>query len=185
VGRSTFREAARTLEFFGMAAVQRGSGGGLTVLEPDPSMVIETAVLYLRYFGLEQVNTTALAEWLQAQVAALIGARATHQELHELIEEVQALAQMAPRARPAAATRILRRWASLANNRVLALSTQIVSTAQTLHGSKSGIAKSRVNHTRTLTAAAAALRVATAGSSEQALAKALAHVETSVRACVG
>lgn len=183
VGRSTFREAVRTLEFFGVATVQRGSNGGLTVLEPDPSMVIETAVLYLQYLGLEQTNTDALADWLQVHMAKLIAARATHQELHQLIEEVQALAQTKPRSQAPRAGQLLHRWCNLADNRVLALCTEIVWAARSAaRGSKGSRSKAQADYARTLSAAASGLRVATAGSSEQALAKALVHVAGGVSA---
>ena len=182
VGRSTFREAVRTLEFFGMATVQRGSGGGLSVIEPDPSMVIETAVLYLQYFGLQSSSIESLADWLQGEMARMIGARATHQELHTLVGEIQNVTETPPRARAERVAQVVRQWGPLADNRVLSLMNEIVVAALgSIEQSSRTRTVSRDLHRRTLTTVATELRKATAGPSVQALTNSLFQVAKALR----
>lgn len=49
VSRAVFREAVRLVEHQQMATMRRGPGGGLTVTEPDPSVVRNAARVYLRH----------------------------------------------------------------------------------------------------------------------------------------
>jgi DNA-binding FadR family transcriptional regulator len=63
ISRSTFREAVRLLEHHNVAVMRRGPGGGLVVVEPDASAVIDAVAVYLEY---RHVNTTALFETRRA-----------------------------------------------------------------------------------------------------------------------
>ena len=51
VSRSVFRESVRILEHYSIARMRRGPGGGLVVLEPDPTSGIRTTALYLDFRG--------------------------------------------------------------------------------------------------------------------------------------
>lgn len=51
VSRSVFREAIRILEHYSVARMRRGPGGGLVVLEPDPTSSVRTIALYLSFRG--------------------------------------------------------------------------------------------------------------------------------------
>lgn len=52
VSRSVFREAVRLLEHHRVAAMRRGPGGGLFVVEPDAGAVTDVVALYLARRGL-------------------------------------------------------------------------------------------------------------------------------------
>lgn len=52
VSRSIFREAIRILEHYSVARMRRGPGGGLVVLEPDPTSSVRTVALYLSFRGM-------------------------------------------------------------------------------------------------------------------------------------
>jgi DNA-binding FadR family transcriptional regulator len=49
VGRPVLRQAVRLLEHQSVAAMRRGPGGGLVVVEPDADLVTEAIALYLQY----------------------------------------------------------------------------------------------------------------------------------------
>jgi DNA-binding FadR family transcriptional regulator len=49
VGRPVLRQAVRVLEHQSVAAMRRGPGGGLVVVEPDADSVTEAIALYLEY----------------------------------------------------------------------------------------------------------------------------------------
>jgi DNA-binding FadR family transcriptional regulator len=49
VGRPVLRQAVRLLEHQSVAAMRRGPGGGLVVVEPDANFVTEAIALYLQY----------------------------------------------------------------------------------------------------------------------------------------
>ncbi|MFF0818206.1 FadR/GntR family transcriptional regulator [Rhodococcus sp. NPDC003318] len=51
VSRSVFRESVRILEHYSVARMRPGPGGGLVVLEPDPTSSIRTAALCLDFRG--------------------------------------------------------------------------------------------------------------------------------------
>lgn len=52
VSRAILREAVRIIEHHRVAAMRRGPGGGLFVIEPDPSAVTEMVALYLERQGI-------------------------------------------------------------------------------------------------------------------------------------
>lgn len=56
VSRSIFREAVRILEHYSVARMRRGPGGGLVVLEPDPTSSVRTVALYLGFRGVTVEN---------------------------------------------------------------------------------------------------------------------------------
>jgi DNA-binding FadR family transcriptional regulator len=64
ISRNAFREAVRVLEYYGIANMRRGVGGGLVVTDPDPSRVVDTVLAYLDFLRLEP------EQLLQARVAA-------------------------------------------------------------------------------------------------------------------
>lgn len=59
VSRAVFREAARLVEHHQVARMRRGRNGGLVVVEPDASAVVEAVSIYLEYL---QVSTRDLFE---------------------------------------------------------------------------------------------------------------------------
>lgn len=62
VSRSTFREAVRILEHYSVARMRRGPGGGLVVLEPDPTSSMRMVVLYLGYRGVTVEHLRAVRD---------------------------------------------------------------------------------------------------------------------------
>lgn len=59
VSRAVFREAARLVEHHQVARMRRGRNGGLVVVEPDASAVVEAVSIYLEYL---RVGTRDLFE---------------------------------------------------------------------------------------------------------------------------
>ncbi|HEY3686045.1 MAG TPA: FCD domain-containing protein [Streptosporangiaceae bacterium] len=59
VSRAVFREAARLVEHDQVARMRRGRNGGLVVVEPDASAVVEAVSIYLEYL---RVSTRELFE---------------------------------------------------------------------------------------------------------------------------
>lgn len=59
VSRAVFREAARLVEHHQVARMRRGRNGGLVVVEPDASAVVEAVSIYLEHLG---VSTRELFE---------------------------------------------------------------------------------------------------------------------------
>ncbi|MCO1657036.1 FadR/GntR family transcriptional regulator [Pseudonocardia humida] len=73
ISRGTFREAVRVLEYYGIAAMRRGVGGGLVVREPDPSRVVGTVVAYLDFLRIEPeqlLQARAAVELATVELAA-------------------------------------------------------------------------------------------------------------------
>ncbi|PBC47951.1 GntR family transcriptional regulator [Rhodococcus sp. ACS1] len=62
VSRSVFRESIRILEHYSVARMRRGPGGGLVVLEPDPTSSIRTIALYLDFRGVTVEHLRAVRE---------------------------------------------------------------------------------------------------------------------------
>jgi DNA-binding FadR family transcriptional regulator len=128
VGRSTLREAIRTLEMFGMARSLRGSTGGLVVSEQNPSLVIDTAVLFIRYVTTETRDISRVLLRLAQEHGQLAARHVTHRELLALREAArEALAARSPGEK---VLQLRRQWAALANNRLLALVVEILATAR-------------------------------------------------------
>ncbi|MGC5255706.1 FadR/GntR family transcriptional regulator [Gordonia sp. DT218] len=68
VSRSVFREAIRILEYYRVAQMRRGPGGGLVVLAPDPLATVETIALYLDYRGISIDDLRAVRDELEMGV---------------------------------------------------------------------------------------------------------------------
>lgn len=87
--RAVFREALRSLEFFGVATVKRGGSGGLAVALPNPMATIDTAVLYLKYLRPDDAELRAFQQRLESDAIRLAAARASYAELNSLVESVR------------------------------------------------------------------------------------------------
>lgn len=68
--RSTFREAVRLLEHHNVAVMRKGPGGGLVVVAPDASAVIDAVALYLEY---REVDSAGLFQTRRALELTAIG----------------------------------------------------------------------------------------------------------------
>jgi DNA-binding FadR family transcriptional regulator len=60
VSRAILREAVQLLEHYDLAAMRRGPGGGLIVLEPRLSAVTDVIALYLEYHGISSADVFEL-----------------------------------------------------------------------------------------------------------------------------
>ncbi|MBH0123602.1 FadR family transcriptional regulator [Rhodococcus sp. CX] len=65
VSRSVFRESVRILEHYSIARMRRGPGGGLVVLEPDPTSSIRTVALYLDFRRVTAEHLRAVREEIE------------------------------------------------------------------------------------------------------------------------
>lgn len=65
VSRSVFRESVRILEHYSVACMRRGPGGGLVVLEPDPTFSIRTTALYLDFRRVTEEHLCSVREEIE------------------------------------------------------------------------------------------------------------------------
>ena len=77
VSRAAFREAVRILEYYGVAEMRRGPGGGLVVGEPELDRVVATVVTYLEHVGMDADRLHEVRSAVDAATCALAAERAT------------------------------------------------------------------------------------------------------------
>ena len=65
VSRAVLREAVRILEHHSVVRMRRGPGGGLVILEPDPTASIHTMALYLDHQGLSPDHLRVVREAIE------------------------------------------------------------------------------------------------------------------------
>lgn len=94
--RATIAETLRMLEFLGVIRVRRGRWAGAQVIEPDPSAVVDAAVLYLSYFAPLRDDLLALREAVESAAIDLAAERLSHQDAAGLLGELLADCQSSP-----------------------------------------------------------------------------------------
>jgi DNA-binding FadR family transcriptional regulator len=84
VSRAVFREAVRLVEHQHVARMRRGPGGGLVVIEPDVTAVIDAAIIYLLRVGarLDEVFQARLV--IEDIVCGIAPVRATEEDRAEV-----------------------------------------------------------------------------------------------------
>lgn len=127
--RAVFREALRSLEFFGVATVKRGGGGGLTVAVPNPTSTINTAVLYLKYLRFDDARLRAFLLRLERETMRLAAARASHSELLSLLEAARIAARAGAKDVQTLVTQLRRQLIALAENRALEFIVMMLTAA--------------------------------------------------------
>lgn len=70
VSRGVLREAIRALERYAVVRTAEGRNGGLCVATPDPTAVVRSAVLYLRFLGLGAGDLRELGDELELAAAS-------------------------------------------------------------------------------------------------------------------
>ncbi len=126
VSRAGLREAVRILEFYGLARMRPGPGGGLVVGQADPTATIERVVAYLEYLRFAPQD---LHEARSAVEEAVVDATARVLDLHSrdrLLSDLDAIERQGPHA-----LHLL--LSELSGNRVLALFTRILVEFTALH----------------------------------------------------
>jgi DNA-binding FadR family transcriptional regulator len=176
VSRAVFREAVRTLEFFGVATVKRGGSGGLTVAVADPAATVATAVRYLQYLRSDTTQLRTLLAYLEGNAMRLAAARATHTELMSLIST----ARIASRA-SIADTRTLveqakRQLMSLTENRALELIVTVLASGVARSGHRPQSMPIPARRRDKLESACHTVELAAAGRSTQNLTNALSGI---------
>jgi DNA-binding FadR family transcriptional regulator len=172
VSRAVFREALRSLEFFGVAIVKRGGGGGVAVSLPNPTATVGTAVLYLKYLRPDDVELRAFQRRLESDAIRLAAVRASHSELMALVEAARLALRGAGEESVHLLAQASRRLIGLAENQALEFVVMLLSAAA---------AKRRVNSVDRLPArrkqmikqGCLALESAAAGKSSEQLGQAL------------
>jgi DNA-binding FadR family transcriptional regulator len=176
VSRAVFREAVRTLEFFGVATVKRGGSGGLTVAVADPAATVATAVRYLQYLRSDTTQLRALLAYLERNAMRMAAARATHTELMSLVST----ARIASRATTADMRTLVeqakRQLMSLTENRALELIVTVLASGLARTGHKSRSAPIPARARAKLESACDKVEQAAAGRSAQDLADALSGI---------
>lgn len=75
VSRAAFREAVRILEYYGVARMRRGPGGGLVVGEPDVARIVDVTSLYLEYMRTDRARLHRARVAIEVAAAALAAER--------------------------------------------------------------------------------------------------------------
>lgn len=130
VGRSVFREAVRILEYYEVAAMRRGAGGGLVVLPPNPMATVRTLSLYLDYRGVEAEQLAVVRDEIEV---GLLGAAMRSRAL--LAPEADDVPVLAAPAGDCRCSRCFRdRLEGLSNDPVLSLLREVTSVLWERHG---------------------------------------------------
>lgn len=88
VSRAVFREAARLVEHHQVARMRRGRNGGLVVVEPDASAVVEAVSVYLEYLGVGTRELFEARTVLELFCVRLTADRLDEEQLLELRREI-------------------------------------------------------------------------------------------------
>ena len=129
VSRAVFREALRSLEFFGVATVKRGGGGGVAVSVPNPTATIDTAVLYLKYLRPDDVELRAFQRRLESDAVRLGAARASYSELISLVEAIRLAIRSSGEESARLLSQARRQLIGLAENQALEFVVMMLSAA--------------------------------------------------------
>jgi len=93
VGRTTLREALRSLETRGVLTIRSGPGGGPVVRRPEPSDLTESLTLILQFQRATLVEVLDARAWIEPTVARMAASHITKAEirrLEEINEEMKA-----------------------------------------------------------------------------------------------
>jgi DNA-binding FadR family transcriptional regulator len=145
VSRAAFREAIRRLEEHSIVCTRRGSGGGLTVGNPDPASTTESILTFIDVMRLEagclkdirdvlEVESIrlAVARWRDRDkndIESAIAASRTCRKKSEILEKMVA---------------VNRAICNASNNKTLALLTQITLTGMSRSYQKASISKTLI-----------------------------------------
>src|SRR3984957_6839401 len=86
VGRTTLREALRSLETRGVLTIRSGPGGGPVVRRPEPSDLTESLTLILQFQRATLVEVLDARAWLEPTVARIAASHITKAEVRRLRE---------------------------------------------------------------------------------------------------
>ena len=172
VSRAVFREALRLLEFFGVATVKRGGGGGVAVSPHNPTATVDTAVLYLKYLRPDDIELRAFQRRLESDAIRLAAVRASHSELIALIEAARLAIRGAGEESGRLLSQASRRLIGLAENRALEFVVMLLSTAAA-ERCANAVGRLSVRRKQIITRACLAVESATAGKSPDRLGQAL------------
>jgi DNA-binding FadR family transcriptional regulator len=172
VSRAVFREALRSLEFFGVATVKRGGGGGVAVSLPNPTATVDTAVLYLKYLRPDDVELRAFQRRLESDAIRLAAVRASHSELIALVEATRLAIRSAGEESGRLLFQASRRLIGLAENQALEFVVTLLSTAAAERGANA-VGRPSVRRKQIIKRACLAVESATAGKSSGQLGQAL------------
>ncbi|MBB5465082.1 DNA-binding FadR family transcriptional regulator [Paraburkholderia sp. Clong3] len=98
VSRAALRGAIRLLEHHCIVRVQRGTGGGVIVAQPDLSATMQAVSVYLEYAGIAPRDILATRRTLELAVLDLVIERLDHEGERRVHDQVQAEAQLDGRA---------------------------------------------------------------------------------------
>ena len=84
VSRAVLREAIRILEYYGVAKMRRGPGGGLVVTEPDLARIVDVVTLYLEYLGIDRDRLHEARDAIELTTVVLAAERMTSERARRL-----------------------------------------------------------------------------------------------------
>lgn len=85
VSPAVLREAVRMIEYHSVARMRLGPGGGLVVVEPDPTPITETTAIYLDYMKVTAADVIFLRTALEQACVATVAASCQEPTIAERI----------------------------------------------------------------------------------------------------
>lgn len=127
-------EAVRMLEFLGIVRVSRGRSAGVEVIEPDPSLVIQTAELYLEYLNGLPADLEVVRRGIERGAIASAAGNLLDSAISPLVVRATRLAELPDNRQLEEAADLYRRILSLSGNRALNFLAEILSKVHRKQG---------------------------------------------------
>ena len=133
ISRAAFREAIRILEYYGVAEMRRGPGGGLVVGEPRLDRVVTAVVPYLEYLRLDAGQLHEVRTAVDSAVAELAAERRTAADEERLREVLATEADIGPAAVADGEHDLHLALAEVGGNRVLSVFADVLARVTAHH----------------------------------------------------
>ncbi|HET9075847.1 MAG TPA: FCD domain-containing protein [Acidimicrobiales bacterium] len=131
--RAVLREAVRLLEYHRIAAMRRGPGGGLFVVEPDPGAVTDVVAIYLARQGMALSKLSELRSAVEMVIVALAVERSDPQGAARISEALTREKSSGEEERSETIHDLHAALAAVAGNRVLELVALVLIRLSRLH----------------------------------------------------
>lgn len=133
VSRTMVVEALRMLEFLGIVRILRGRTAGVEVITPDPTLVVQSAALYLEYIDPLPGDLQILRRGLEWGAIAAISDKISDAAVSPLALEAQRFLDVPKEGQRDAAAQLYRRLMELTKNRVIILLGDILAIVHRKH----------------------------------------------------
>lgn len=133
VSRAALREAVRILEYYGVAEMRRGPGGGLVVGEPRLDAVVSTVVLYLEHLKLDADRLHEVRTVIDSAVCELAAERRTEADEARLRAVLATEAEQGPVAAADSDHDVHLALAEIGGNRALSVFAHVLARMTAHH----------------------------------------------------